>query len=327
MRLEPAPSSGLELDVEVPGVLAGERVDKTVSLIAGVSRRVAEELVANGRVWVDGRIVKARSRSVSSGQRLRVRLEVPASAMPAADPSVRFGVVYEDESLVVVDKPPGLVVHAGAGNPTGTLVSGLLARYPDLVELAGSQGMDPQRPGIVHRLDKGTSGLMVVARTIHAFESLARQFRDHTAGRKYLALVAGSLESDAGVVEAPIARSARRPDRMAVSYRGREAVTSYTVIQRYGAPFPATLIEAELATGRTHQVRVHLAAIGHPVIGDDRYGLATSRPKALRGSIPSGRYFLHAHELDIEHPEGGRRTWTSRLPSDLEDILRTLTAH
>lgn len=321
---QPVSSSG-EIEIEVPAVLSGERVDKTVSLVGGVSRRAAGELVAAGKVRVDGRIVSDGSRPLSAGQHLRVQVEPPASAIPLADPSVIFEVVYEDDSLVVVDKPAGLVVHAGAGNSTGTLVSGLLARYPDLVELSRSGRADAQRPGIVHRLDKGTSGLLVVARTIDALESLSRQFRDHTAARTYFALVAGLLDSDRGVVEAPIGRSTRRPDRMAVSSRGRQARTSYSVITRYGAPVPSTLVEASLETGRTHQVRVHLAAIGHPVIGDDRYGLGASRPTELRGISRSGRYFLHAHHLELDHPSGGRRKWDSPLPSDLEEVLNSLT--
>lgn len=321
-----ARSSPRELEFQVPAVLAGERVDKTVSMIAGVSRRVAEELIASGKVEVDGRIVSVRSRALAAGQHLRVQVEAAQNAMPVADPSVGFDVVYEDDSIVVVDKPPGLVVHAGAGSTTGTLVSGLLARYPDLAELPRSGWGDVQRPGIVHRLDKGTSGLLVVARTVDAFESLTRQFREHSAARRYYALVAGLLESDRGVVEAPIGRSTRRPDRMAVSSSGRQARTSYSVITRYGAPVAATLLEAVLDTGRTHQVRVHLAAIGHPVIGDDRYSVSASRPAELRRILRSGRYFLHAHELEIEHPAGGRRTWSSALPSDLQEVLNSLTS-
>jgi 23S rRNA pseudouridine1911/1915/1917 synthase len=233
-------------------------------------------------------------------------------------------VVHEDDCLVVVEKPPGLVVHGGAGNLRGTLVCGLLARYPELAELPRSGAGEVQRPGIVHRLDKGTSGLLVVARTADAYRSLTRQFREHTAGRKYLALVAGSVGDEAGIVEAPIGRSARKRDRMAVTSRGRTATTAYRVVARYGEPFVATLVDAALSTGRTHQVRVHLAAIGHPVIGDDRYGGSASRPVVLRNAMSPGRLFLHAHRLELEHPTGGRSAWTSALPADLVDVVDRL---
>jgi 23S rRNA pseudouridine1911/1915/1917 synthase len=314
-----------EVDVRVPQALAGERVDKTVSFVTGVSRSTAAELLAKGRVRVDGHPVMVRSRPLAAGQRLQVELPPKVSDIPVADPGVRFAVVHEDKWLVVVDKPPGLVVHGGAGNPTGTLVNGLLARFPELAELAQAGAGDALRPGIVHRLDKGTSGLLVVARAADSYRSLSRQFRDHSAGREYLALVAGSVEDEAGIVEAPIGRSVRRPDRMAITSRGKAARTSYRVATRYGEPLDATLITATLATGRTHQVRVHLAALGHPVIGDERYGGAAARPAVLRDAMDPGRLFLHAHKLELEHPAGGRRSWVSPLPADLAGVLDRLS--
>jgi 23S rRNA pseudouridine1911/1915/1917 synthase len=204
-------------------------------------------------------------------------------------------------------------------------VNGLLARFPELAELAQAGAGDALRPGIVHRLDKGTSGLLVVARAADSYRSLSRQFRDHSAGREYLALVAGSVEDEAGIVEAPIGRSVRRPDRMAITSRGKAARTSYRVATRYGEPLDATLITATLATGRTHQVRVHLAALGHPVIGDERYGGAAARPAVLRDAMDPGRLFLHAHKLELEHPAGGRRSWVSPLPADLAGVLDRLS--
>jgi 23S rRNA pseudouridine1911/1915/1917 synthase len=313
------------VDVLVPLVLSGERVDKAVSLVTGVSRSTAAELLAQGRVRVDGNPVRVRSRPLTEGQRLQVELPPSGTDTPVADPGVRFGVVHEDRWLIVVDKPPGLVVHGGAGNLLGTLVCGLLARYPELAELPRAGTGEAQRPGIVHRLDKGTSGLLVVARTADSYRSLARQFREHSAGREYLALVAGSVEDDAGIVEAPIGRSVRRPDRMAVTSGGKAARTVYRVVARYGEPFDATLVEASLTTGRTHQVRVHLAATGHPVIGDDRYGEAAARPAVLRDAMVPGRLFLHAHKLELEHPGGGRRSWDSALPADLAGVLDRLS--
>ncbi|HUC38036.1 MAG TPA: RluA family pseudouridine synthase [Acidimicrobiales bacterium] len=322
-------SAGLEadrlLEVVVPDALEGERVDKSVSLLAGVSRSVAARLVAEGRVSIDGRPAELRSRPLASGERLEVRIPPVGEDLPVADPSVVITVVHEDDDLIVVDKPAGLVVHAGAGNNSATLVCGLLARYPELAGLPRAGAGDPHRPGIVHRLDKGTSGLLAVARSVRAYRSLARQFREHSAGREYVALVAGSVSSDAGVVDAPIGRSARHPERMAVTRRGREATTSYRVAARYRDPVAATLVHARLGTGRTHQVRVHFAAIGHPVVGDDRYGGAASRPAALVGSMGRGRLFLHAHELELEHPAGGKASFSAPLPADLARVLDRLT--
>jgi 23S rRNA pseudouridine1911/1915/1917 synthase len=272
---------------------------------------------------VDGERVDVRSRTLMIGQTLRVDIAPSVEDGPRADAAVAFSVVHEDPHLIVVDKPAGLVVHHGAGHSGGTLVDGLLSRFPDLTELAAAADGDPNRPGVVHRLDKGTSGLLVVARSPEAFSSLSRQLREHTAGRHYRALVAGLVEADAGVVDAPIGRSPRQPTRMAVTRSGRPARTAYTVVARYREPQEATLVEATLDTGRTHQVRVHLAAIGHPVFGDDRYRGTVPRPIATGTSLAPGRLFLHAYRLSLDHPEdGSRRTWESPLPPDLEAVLR-----
>ncbi|HZU79375.1 MAG TPA: pseudouridine synthase, partial [Acidimicrobiales bacterium] len=181
------------------------------------------------------------------------------------------------------------------------------------------------RPGIVHRLDKGTSGLLVVARSPAGFRSLSAQLREHRAEREYLALAVGAVASERGVVDAPIGRSSRHPDRMTVSTKGRPARTAYTVRARYREPLALTLLEVALETGRTHQVRVHLTAIGHPVVGDDRYGAGRARPAALAPLIASERLFLHAWRLTVDHPTGGdRRTWESELPADLAAVLDAL---
>jgi 23S rRNA pseudouridine1911/1915/1917 synthase len=313
---------GEVFETVVPVTLGGERVDRAVALLTGLPRSAVTDMVNDGRVVVDGVRVEVRSRTLAIGQTLRVSIAPSVDDGPRPDAAVTFSVVHEDRHLIVVDKPAGLVVHHGAGHRGGTLVDGLLSRFPDLATLASDGNGDPQRPGIVHRLDKGTSGLLVVARSPEAFASLSRQLREHTAGRHYRALVAGLVEADAGVVDAPIGRSPRQPTRMAVTRSGRPARTAYTVVARYRDPQEATLIEATLDTGRTHQVRVHLAAIGHPVFGDDRYRGTVAHPGAARSSLPAGRLVLHAFRLSLDHPEDGtRRTWESPLPPDLQAVL------
>lgn len=312
------------LDVLVPASLDGQRVDRVLSLLCNVPRRVAAQAVADGSVRIDGRPVRTRSTTLRSGQRLEATVAVPAADVAVADPTVAFEVVYADDDLLVVDKPAGLVVHHGAGHAGGTLVDGLLARFPDLADLARAGVGDPARPGIVHRLDKTTSGLLVVARSPAAFGSLSAQFRRHESERRYAALVAGHVEADAGHIEAPIGRSARRPDRMAVTAEGRRARTAYRVSRRYQAPVPVTLVDVRLETGRTHQVRVHMAAIGHPVMGDDRYGGSKARPAELMRLLGPGRLFLHARHLSVTHPDGRRLSWESPLPADLKSTLAAL---
>jgi 23S rRNA pseudouridine1911/1915/1917 synthase len=324
----------------IPAALAGERVDRAVALLGGLTRAEVAELVRAGRVRLSGAPVSTRSRRVAGGEDLEV--DLPSRGPPTgvgADPSVDVRVVYADDDIVVVDKPPGLVVHPGAGHRTGTLVQGLVARFPDLADAGAG---DADRPGIVQRLDKGTSGLLVVARTAEAYRSLVEQLSARssagTAGpggrpreaagpggrpmaieRRYLALVLGSVEADAGEVEAPMGRSERDPTRMAVSRRGRPARTAYRVESRYRLPIAATLVDCRLETGRTHQVRVHLAAIGHPVAGDVRYGGAQAR-------LALERPFLHAHRLSFDHPRTGERlSFSSPLPPDLTAVLAELS--
>jgi len=299
----------------VPALLDGVRVDRAVAMLTGLSRGAAAELIAAGGVDVDGRPVGARSEPLVAGAVLEVRLPPPRDAAVAAEPDVPFAVVDEDDSIIVVDKPAGVVVHPGAGHPGGTLVAGLLARYPELADVG-----DPGRPGIVHRLDRGTSGLLVVARTEAARRALVEQLRQRTVERRYLALVAGSVADDRGVVDAPIGRSTRTPTRMTVSAQGRPARTSFTVVDRIAEPLAATLLDLTLESGRTHQIRVHMAAIGHPVVGDDRY----SGPRAGRvggALLAPGRLFLHAAVLGLAHPSNGRHLrWTSPLPADLAAV-------
>lgn len=298
----------------VPASLAGQRVDRVVALVTGLTRAEVAELVASGAVRVGGRPVPARSRRLAEGDELEV--DVPPPAAPASvtgDASVVVAVVYEDDDVVVVDKPAGVVVHPGNGREEGTLVAGLLARFPELAGVG-----EPLRPGIVHRLDKGTSGLLAVARSPLAYGSLAAQLRDRTVERRYLALTWGRIEADAGLIDAPVGRGRGDPTRMTVSSAGREARTRYEVVERYARPAPVTLVECRLETGRTHQVRVHLAAIGHPLVGDGRYGGA-------RPAVPCPRPFLHARHLGFDHPVSGTHlSFDSPLPPDLAEVLATL---
>ena len=307
-------TSGEGTAITVPALLDGVRVDRAVAMLAEVSRAQAAALVSAGRVRVDGQVVGARSQLLRSGSSLEID-PVGEGPVLEAEPDVAFGVVYEDDQLVVVDKPAGLVVHPGAGRRHGTLVSGLLARYPDLASVG-----DPARPGIVHRLDRGTSGLLVVARTEVVYRSLVAQLSARTASRRYLALAAGEVGEERGVVEAPVGRSNRTPTRMAVSRDGRPARTRYRTLRRYLEPLPSSLLAVALDTGRTHQIRVHLAAIGHPVVGDDRYGPGGRVGGSL---LPGGRLFLHAAELTLDHPVTGERVgWRSPLPADLGSLLK-----
>jgi len=311
-----------DLSLSVPPSLDGVRVDRAVALLADISRSAVDGLIEGGWVQVDGVTVHARSRPLREGELLAVELgEEEVVPPPQADESVVFGVVYADADIVVVDKPAGLVVHPGAGHRTGTLVNGVLSQFPDLATLADEVGADPERPGIVHRLDRGTSGLLVVARNAGAYRSLVAQLGERTVSRRYRALVLGEVDGESGVVDAPIGRSITSPTRMAVSRKGKEARTRYRVEQRFTEPVPATLLEATLETGRTHQIRVHLSAIGHPVVGDRVY----SRGRTLPG-VTVSRPFLHAYALAFDHPVTGERMeWSSPLPADLRAELERLS--
>jgi 23S rRNA pseudouridine1911/1915/1917 synthase len=300
------------ISTEVPALLAGVRVDRGVAMVADVSRGAATQLIADGRVLVDGAPVSVGRVVLREGAILTIALPAARQGGVAPEPGVRFEVVYADDVVAVVDKPAGLVVHPGAGHVEGTLVGGLLARFPDLAQLVAAGVCPPDRPGIVHRLDKGTSGLLAVARTEEAFRALVDQLATRTMERRYLALVEGEVADDRGEVEAPIGRSTRTPTKMAVTASGKPARTAYTVLEHRSGQ---TLLELSLQSGRTHQIRVHMAAIGHPVVGDARYGTPDKR-------LGSGRFFLHAFNLAFAHPVTGVRTeLTSPLPEDLATYL------
>jgi 23S rRNA pseudouridine1911/1915/1917 synthase len=299
---------------EIPAALDGERVDRAIAITTGLSRHAVGELIDEGSIAIGGRVVTSRSRRVRRGETLTVVGGVPRPAEPGLrpDPGVEVPVVWHDDQVIVVDKPAGLVVHPGAGHLEATLVHGLLAQFPDVARLGGD------RPGIVHRLDKGTSGLMVVARTAGAQAALTEQLASRRMSREYLALVAGNLESDAGLIDAPLGRSDTDPTRIRVQSGGRDARTRYEVESRFNRPLVATLLRCRLETGRTHQIRVHLASIGHPVVGDDRY----RGPSLDRLNRP----FLHASALAFDHPVTGERMdYLSPLPEDLRSVLATIS--
>lgn len=297
---------------DVPSALNGQRLDRIVALIGDLSRAEAAATIAAGGVRVDGQPAASGKIRLQEGQRVEVDpAAVPTPPLPEADADVEFGVVYSDDTVIVVDKPAGLVVHPGAGNMEGTLVSGLLARFPDLLGV----GDDPIRPGIVHRLDAGSSGLLVVARTDDAATHLIEQFADHSATRRYDSVVWGVPDAPHGIIDAPIGRDRGDPLRMAVVAGGRPARTDYRVIGTYSSPAVVSRLECRLETGRTHQIRVHLASIGHPLVGDPTYG-------QRRPVLGLSRPFLHAAELAFDHPATGERvTFTSPLAPDLQSWL------
>ncbi|MFN8035919.1 MAG: RluA family pseudouridine synthase [Acidimicrobiia bacterium] len=295
----------------VPPALDGERVDRALATLTGLSRADVQSLVAEGDVLVDGEPV-AKSRKLRTGEVVEVLGEPADAEVPRPEP-VDVVVVDADDDVIVVDKPAGLVVHPGAGHPSGTLVNGLLARYPEIAGIG-----DAVRPGIVHRLDRDTSGLIVVARSARGYGALTAMLAAREIDRHYMALVWGVPDAPRGVIDAPIGRSAARRTRMAVREGGRDARTNYSVRARFAEPV-VSLLDCRLETGRTHQIRVHLSAIGHPVVGDATYG-------GSRQSLPLGRPFLHAAALRFVHPfTGERREFQSPLPPELAAVLQQLT--
>jgi 23S rRNA pseudouridine1911/1915/1917 synthase len=300
---------------EIPGALDGERLDRVVALVTGASRADAATLVAAGAVSVDGLPAPSGKVRLRTGQVVAIdESQIPSVPLPQPDPGVDVVVVHADDVVIVVDKPAGLVVHPGAGNTDGTLVNGLLARFPELAGVG-----EAHRPGIVHRIDAGTSGLLVVARTPAAYEALVAAMTVHAVDRVSRTLVWGHPAHRTGVVDAPVGRDQRDPLKMAVVADGRPARTAYRVLAELADPVEVASLECRLETGRTHQIRVHLASIGHPVVGDATYGGA-------RHGLTVPRPFLHAAELGFDHPVTGEHlSFTSPLPGDLTAILATLT--
>jgi 23S rRNA pseudouridine1911/1915/1917 synthase len=293
--------------------LAGQRLDRALASVMGVSRTRAQEAIKSGAAQVNGRAARA-SQIVEVGQRITLAPEASdatgpsPNATPVAD-AIPLRIVYEDAHLLVVDKPAGMVTHPAPGHSGGTLVNALLAYAPQL----GGVG-DRARPGIVHRLDKDTSGLLVVAKDAATHAALAQQMKDRAMVKRYLALVEGAMPTAEGVIDAPIGRDHRQRLRMgllSLASGGREARTRFRTLEEHGG---RSLLEVQLETGRTHQIRVHLAAVHHPVVGDPVYG---------RGQRPlPPRQFLHASHLEFRHPATGEwLAFDAPLPDDLAAFL------
>jgi len=300
----------------IPSGSPPARVDRWAADLSGLSRSHVQRLIGEGRLTADGQVVRANA-VVGGGVVLELDVPPPAPAEPIGEPDIQVPVVYEDADLLIVDKPSGLVVHPAPGHGSGTLVNALLGRGEPLAP-GGIAGV--QRPGIVHRLDRDTSGLLMVARTDAAQASLQAQLKARRIRKTYLALVAGSVSAAAGRIEAPIGRDPGRRTRMAVTPSGRPSTTGYRVRERFR---DWTLLELDLVTGRTHQIRVHLEAIGHPVAGDPLYGTGTSR----QGPDGLGRLFLHAWRLELTSPSTGRLLRAEApLPAELEAVLDSLRA-
>ena len=277
------------------------RIDAYLAANTDLTRSKIQKLIKDDAVALNGKACKASS-AVCAGDSIRILVpETDGDRLPEPE-NIPLDVVYEDDDLAVINKPKGMVVHPAPGNPSGTLVNALLYRFQTLSGAGGEI-----RPGIVHRIDRMTSGLLVVAKNDFAHEALARQFADHTAHREYLCLVHGNLKEDSGTVDAPIGRHKTDRKRMAVTEDGRRAVTHWHVLERFGTE---TLLDVRLETGRTHQIRVHMAYIKHPILGDEVYG--SPAPKlGLNGQA------LHGYRLTFSHPRTGETmSFTAPLPDD-----------
>ena len=351
-------AAATQTSVQVAATEAGERLDRVLARhfadhgagqgagnAAALSRSRLKALIEAGAVVLDGKTIRDPSHRVNSGAAIVIAVPPAEPAKPKPEP-IPLNVAYEDDDIMVIDKPRNLVVHPAAGHRTGTLVNALIAHCG--ASLSGIGG--ERRPGIVHRLDKDTTGLMVVAKNDRAHRALAAQFADHgrsTEGfeRSYLALVWGAPERPHGTIDRPIDRDVRARDRMAVREGGRQAVTHWQVLERYRGEKAAkktvkpakpeqpvaSLLLCRLETGRTHQIRVHLASIGHPLLGDETYGAgfrtkAALLPQGARSALAAlGRQALHAHILSVKHPSSGEfMRFQSELPHDLARLRKAL---
>lgn len=288
----------------------GERLDLFLARqMSDASRSAVQRLISSGEVMVNEKIVKTNYKVRNSDT---IKVNIPEiKPLDLAAEEIPLAVLYEDDDIIIINKSRGMVVHPAAGNYSGTLVNALLQHCEDL---SGINGV--ARPGIVHRLDKDTSGVMVAAKSDRAHVSLAKQIKDRTASRRYIAIVYGNVKEEQGVIKAPIGRHPRDRKKMAVTFtNSKDAITKFHVIERFGS---YTLVECKLLTGRTHQIRVHMAYIGHPVVGDPKYG-----PERMPFTI-SGQA-LHSTELTITHPVTGEiMIFTAPLPDDMEKILKEL---
>lgn len=304
----------------LPADMAGWRFDRALATALPIlSRERLKALISAGEVKVGGGPMRDPSRKVTGGEVVEVAVPAPVPAEAQAQ-DIPLKIVFEDEHLLVVDKPAGLVVHPAAGNLDGTLVNALLHHCAG--RLSGIGGV--ARPGIVHRIDKDTSGLLVVAKTDRAHEGLARQFAAHNVERAYAAVVAGYPMPPAGRIEGALARSTANRQKMAIvaDGRGKHAVTHYRTIQPLRE---AALVESRLETGRTHQVRVHMASIGHPLIGDPVYGRTRTVHRPVLQQLGFGRQALHARTLGFQHPSTKEKlTFESPIPSDIQELISLL---
>jgi 23S rRNA pseudouridine1911/1915/1917 synthase len=296
----------------------GWRLDRALAdAVPTLSRERLKVLIASGAVTRDGLMVRDAAKKAAAGDRLLVAVPVPTLPHNEAQ-DIPLVVAYEDEHLIVIDKPAGLVVHPAAGNLDGTLVNALLHHCEG--SLSGIGGV--ARPGIVHRIDKDTSGLMVAAKTDRAHEGLARQFHDHSIDRRYRAIVGGVPRPAAGKVDAPLARSATNRKKIAIVQGGKRAVTHFATMQVLR---DAALVECRLETGRTHQVRVHMASIGHALLGDPVYGRTKSAQKALLETLGFRRQALHAAHLGFIHPvKSTALAFDSVMPADMQELFTEL---
>lgn len=297
-------------ELEIPQACGGLRLDRALAqLFPEHSRTRLQNWLKNGHVMLDGEVRDAKHK-VWGGERLSVHEPEPEAVLAERPEDIALDIVFEDQNILVLNKPAGLVVHPGSGNWSGTLLNALLHHVPSLETVP--------RAGIVHRLDKETSGLMVVAKTLPAQTDLVRQLQARSVARHYFALVHGAVRA-AGSVDAPIGRHPTQRTRMAVVEGGRDARTHYVIRERFAA---ATLVECKLETGRTHQIRVHMASIGHPLVGDPVYGKRRSGDAVL-DAFP--RQALHAFRLGLLHPVSHQpMQWEAPLPQDFDDLLRSL---
>jgi 23S rRNA pseudouridine1911/1915/1917 synthase len=336
----------MQRTITVAGDETGQRLDRVLARhVAELSRSRLKTLIENGAVTLDGRTIRDPNHRVNSADTVMVDVPPPEPAKPEPEP-IPLNVVYEDDDIIVIDKPRNLVVHPAAGHATGTLVNALIAHCGDSLSGIGGE----RRPGIVHRLDKDTTGLMVVAKNDRAHRKLAAQFADHGRSgelfeRSYLAFVWEAPDRPHGTIDKPIDRHPYSRDRMAIREGGREAITHWQVLERYpglpesGRPGKAPakpvagMLACRLETGRTHQIRVHLAAIGHPLLGDEVYGAGFRTkttllpPEAQTALAGLGRQALHSHILTVKHPSTGEfLTFRSELPPDLSRLRNALAS-
>lgn len=303
-------------------IISSARLDKALAEVTDLSRARIQDLILDGQVEVDGTAATSAKAKVLTGASFRIT-PPPAQAAEAEPQDIPLAVAFEDEHLIVVDKPAGMVVHPAAGNRDGTLVNALLHHCRG--QLSGIGGV--ARPGIVHRIDKDTSGLLVVAKSDIAHEGLARQFADHSIHRRYLAVCAGQPTPTEGTIEGRIGRSDANRKKMAVldahSKRGKHAVTHYKLLKRLNS---SALVECRLETGRTHQVRVHFASIGHALLGDPLYGRTPANLRPIIKQLGFSRQALHAVSLGFEHPVSGKwLEFSSEIPADMQELIDELT--